>query len=138
MNILKIDILDSTRSISLRNFLNIFSLIVIETPLCPERLLHPLGLSELEGASLLGHGGALLLGSEAGHQLGHQSAGLLGVEVASLLGDVHQGVHLLVVTLLRPLLGHAALATDLHRLLLAIGVSYKLARALVHVPGGAR
>ena len=105
-----------------RTIVSRLRLILIETPLCLERLLYPLGLSELEGAGLLGHGGALLLGSEAGHQLGHQSAGLLGVEVASLLGDVHQGVHLLVVTLLWPLLGHAALATDLHRLLLAIGV----------------
>ena len=59
-NTLKIEILDSTRSITLRNFLNFF---LIETPLCLERLLHSLWLSELEGAGLLGHGGALLLGS---------------------------------------------------------------------------
>ena len=42
------------------------------------------------------------------------------------------------MTLLWPLLGHAALTTDLHRLLLTLGVPNKLARALVHVPGGAR
>ena len=116
--------------------MNIFPL--IQTPLSLERLLYPLRLGELEGAGLLGDGGALLLGSQTGHQFGHQSAGLLGVEVAGLLGDVHQGVHLLVVTLLRSLLGHAALATDLHWLLLTLGIPNKLAVALVHIPGGAR
>ena len=45
--------------------------------------------------------------------------------------------HLLVMTLLRSLLTHTALTTDLHRFLLTLGVSHKLAVTLVNVPGGA-
>ena len=41
------------------------------------------------------------------------------------------------MTLLWSLLTHAALATDLHRNLLTLGVPHKLAVPLVHVPGGA-
>ena len=45
--------------------------------------------------------------------------------------------HLLVVTLLWTLLAHTALAADLHRLLLALGVAHEAAVPLVNVPGGA-
>ena len=45
--------------------------------------------------------------------------------------------HLLVVTLLGTLLTDTALATDLHWLLLALGVAHKAPVALVDIPGGA-
>ena len=41
------------------------------------------------------------------------------------------------MTLLRALLRHTALATDLHWLLLTLGVTHKLTIALVNVPGAA-
>ena len=110
-----------------------FSLLV-ETPLCPERLPLQTWLREPEVAGLLGDGGALLLGVQAGHQLGHKTASLLRVQVAHLLGHVDQGVDLLVVALLGPLLSHTASSTDLHRKLLTGGVPHKLARALLDVP----
>ena len=68
--------------------------LLIQTPLRPQGFVLPLRLSELQGASLLGDGGAFLLRSETGHQLGDQPAGFLRVEVTGLLGDIDQSVHL--------------------------------------------
>ena len=76
-------------------------------------------------------------GLQLGHQLGLQLAGLLGVQVAHLLGNVNEGGNGLVVALLSSLLVGAAGSADLHRQLLASGVSHKLARLLLHILGGA-
>ena len=102
----------------------------------------------------MGNCGTLLFGSQTRHQLCDQSTGFLGVEITSLLGNIHQSVqlnkwsdnggtvalrlsHLLIVTLLRTLLTDTALPTDLHRLLLALGVAHEAPVALVDIPGGA-
>ena len=102
----------------------------------------------------MGNCGTLLFGSQTRHQLCDQSTGFLGVEITSLLGNIHQSVqlnkwsdnggtvalrlsHLFVVTLLGTLLTDTALATDLHRLLLALGVAHEAPVALVDIPGRA-
>ena len=99
---------------------------------------HLLGCGELQGAGLLGDNGALLLGREAGHQPGDVLADLLGVQVTGLLGHIHQGGEHLIVALLRSLLKGAASTADLNGQLLALGVTDKLARRLLHILGGAR
>ena len=110
----------------------------IQTPLGKQGLVHLLGLGELEGAGLLGHDGALVLGLQLRHQLGDEPAGLLGVEVTHLLGDIHQAGDHLVVALLLSLLVSAAGAANLNGKLLAGSISNKLAGLLLHVLGGAR
>ena len=109
----------------------------VETPLGQQGLVHLLGLGELEGAGLLGHDGALVLGLELGHQLGDEPAGLLGVEVTHLLGHIDQGGDHLVVTLLLSLLVSAASSANLNGELLAGSISDKLARLFLHILGGA-
>jgi len=110
---------------------------LIQTPLCPERLVLPLWLGELEAAGLLRHHRALLLGLQAGHQLRDQAAGLLGVQVTRLLGYVHQGVYSLIMAFLWPLLSDTACSTDIEGNLLTLGVSNELAWSLPDVLGGA-
>ena len=67
---------------------------LIQAPLRPQRRALHRRAGQPQAAGLLGHGGALLLGLQVGHQLGHQPARLLGVQVARLLGHVHQGINL--------------------------------------------
>ena len=109
----------------------------VETPPGLERLIDLLGLGELKVARLLWDDGAFGLRLEAGDQLGLQTAGLLGVQVTHLLRNINQRSELLVVALLRTLLGDTASTADLHRQLLAPGVSHKLAGLLLNVAGGA-
>ena len=109
----------------------------VQTPLGQQGLVHLLGLGELEGAGLLGHDGALVLGLQLGHQLGDEPAGLLGVEVTHLLGDVHQRGDHLVMALLLSLLISTSSSANLNGKLLAGGVSDKLAGLLLHILGGA-
>ena len=110
-------------------------LLLVETPLCPERFALQARLREPEAASLLWDYGALPLRVETRHQLGHQTAGLLGVEVAHLLRHVHQGVDLLLVALLRALLNYTACSTDLHWKLLTTCVPHKFSWSKLNVPG---
>ena len=109
-------------------------LIAFLTPLCPQRHLLHLGSTLPQVAHLDWHLGALLLRGQLGHQLGYVLARFARLHLAHLLGHVDQGVDLLVVALLRPLLSHTASSTDLHRKLLTGGVPHKLARALLDVP----
>ena len=96
-----------------------------------------LRLGELEDASLLGYDGALVLGTEAGHQLGHVSTSILGVEVAHLLWNINKGSDNFVMTLLLSLLKGTSSSTDLNGQLLTAGVSHKLARLLLNILGAA-
>ena len=94
-------------------------------------------MRELERASFLGDGGALLLWLEAGDKLGDQPAGLLRVEVTSLLGDINDTGDDLVMALLITFLKSTASSADLDRELLTGGVSHELAGLLLHVLGAA-
>ena len=109
----------------------------VQAPLGLQRLLNLFRVAELEVASLLGNGGALMLRLELGDQLRLEAAGLLGVEIADLLRDIEQRNDSLVVTLLRTLLSNTASTADLNRELLTLRVTNKLAGLLLYVPGRA-
>ena len=110
----------------------------IQAPLGLERLLNFLGVGELEVADFSWDGGALSNRVELGDKLGLEAAGLLGVQVTGFLRDIDEGSDDLIVALLRSLLKGAASTADLNGQLLALGVTDKLARRLLHILGGAR
>ena len=110
------------------------SLVLLQAPLCPQRLPRETARGELHLTNLPGHACALLLWIQARHQLCDQAAGFLGLQVANLLGDVDERVNLLVMALLGAVLHDAARPTHLHWQLLTACVSHKLTWALLQVP----
>ena len=115
-----------------------FSRSGIQAPLGLERLLNFLGVGELEVADFLWDGGAFSNRVELGDKFGLEAAGLLGVKITSLLGNINEGGDDLIMALLFSFLSDATSTADLHRELLTLGVSNKLARLLLNVLGGAR
>ncbi len=110
----------------------------IQTPPGAQGLVDLLGLGELEVASLLGDGGALVAGLQAGDQLGLEAAGLLGVQVTGLLRHINKRGDGLVMALLGSLLSNTASTADLDRELLTRGVANKLAGLLLNVASSTR
>ena len=94
-------------------------------------------LRELEIAHFLRHDGALMLGTELGHQLGDEPARLLRIEVTDLLRNIKERGDDLVMAFLWPLFKSTASSTDLYGQLLTAGVSHKLARLLLNILGAA-
>ena len=109
----------------------------IKAPLGLQGLLNLLWGAETEVANLLGNYGALMRGRKLGSELSLEATGLLWVEVANLFRDVNGGGDGLVMALLRTLLCDTSSTTDLNGELLTLGVTNKLARLLLNIPGSA-
>ena len=107
------------------------TLVLIQAPLGPQRLLQDAARRELHLAELPGHARALPLWVKAGHQFRDQPAGFLGLQVANLLWDVDQRVNLFVMALLRTVLNDAAGSAHLHWNFFTTCVPHKLAWALL-------
>ena len=109
---------------------------LIEAPFGHEGLGHELRGGEPEVADLLGDDGTFVLRLEAGDKLGLEAASFLGVQVAHLLRHVNQRGDGFVVALFGAFLSNTASTTNLNRDFLTRGVTNKLARLLLNVPGG--
>ncbi len=108
------------------------------------RILAPAGLewlvnllrgSKLQIAGVLGNGGALGLGFQAGDQLSLETARLLWVQVTDLLRNINKRGNGLVMALLRSFFSDTPSTTDLYRQFLTAGITYKFARLLLNVAG---